>query len=47
MILSIAGCEKSDSLDMKPEISKADSVYAGKFINDKILTKKESKNDFF
>lgn len=43
MILSFAGCEKSESLDLKPEISKADSVYAAKFINDKILTEKGGK----
>lgn len=41
LILSFAGCEKSDSLDLKPEISKADSVYAAKFINDRIQTKKD------
>lgn len=33
--LSFAGCEKSDSVDLKPEISKADSVYATRFINDR------------
>lgn len=39
-ILLFAGCEKSDSMDLKPEISKADSIYAAKFINDKIRTGK-------
>jgi len=41
LILTFAGCEKSDSLDLKLEISKADSVYAAKFINVRIQTKKD------
>jgi len=40
LILAFAGCEKFDSLDLKPEISKADSVYAAKVVNDRIQTEK-------